>query len=154
MRQYEWLREQAAAAKPDKCIIWPHNTLGFGYGKVYVSADQPCRSTHSLACEIAHGPRPSPAHHAAHRCGQRLCFNPHHLYWATVRENADDVIRHGSLRGVRNPRAVLNDEKVAALRALYSSGTVTQREVAMRFGVSRSTVSLVVRGLLWKHVAA
>lgn len=49
-------------------------------------------------CLEAHGPA-APGQQAAHRCGNKLCVNPNHLYWADPIENMADAKRHGTLKG-------------------------------------------------------
>lgn len=44
---------------------------------------------------------------AAHRCGNRLCCNPRHLYWATADENRRD--RYGDRYGDRPRPALAGD---------------------------------------------
>jgi hypothetical protein len=61
-----------------------------------------------LVCAEAHGPPPSPKHQAAHAtpdgCFGDLCVAPHHLRWATNRENQADI--HPAMRSDRTRRAV------------------------------------------------
>jgi helix-turn-helix, Psq domain len=54
------------------------------------------------------------------------------------------------LRGEAHGRAVLTEAKVRAIRRGY--GRVSQRALAREYGVSRSTIALVVRRLRWRHV--
>jgi hypothetical protein len=48
-----------------------------------------------IVCGEAHGPPPTPKHHAAHDtpngCIGGLCVNGEHLRWATARENQQDI---------------------------------------------------------------
>jgi hypothetical protein len=53
--------------------------------------------------------------------------------------------------GARNGRARLSEVQVAEIRKLLAEGT-TCTEVARRFGVSRSTVSLIRSGRRWGGV--
>lgn len=46
----------------------------------------------------------------------------------------------------------LTEDEVRQIRRLYAEG-VPQVEISRRYGFSRSTVSRVVRGLIWKQVA-
>jgi DNA-binding XRE family transcriptional regulator len=47
----------------------------------------------------------------------------------------------------------LTEPEVAQIRALYRAGGVSHRQLARRFGVSRKTISHIINGLYWKHVA-
>jgi hypothetical protein len=61
-------------------------------------------------CEEAHGPPPTPKHHAAHDtpngCIGSLCVNGEHLRWATARENAADI--SSEVRSDRIRRGAIN----------------------------------------------
>lgn len=148
-----YLIARAEAADPNACVIWPYSKMGArrSYGKVCVEGKY--RGTHVVACEMMHGPKPTDKDHAAHACGNGLCFNPHHLYWATVRENSDDIIRHGIQKGERNPGAKLSLAQVVEIRQRYARGGITQDQLAAEYGVCQAAISFVWRGANWAHVA-
>jgi hypothetical protein len=50
--------------------------------------------------------------------------------------------------GEANPSAKLAEHQAIEIRAL--AGSLSQRKIAERYGVSRSTVSQIKLGLLWK----
>lgn len=56
-------------------------------------------------------------------------------------------------RGTANGAARLNEHVVRKIRHLYITGGWTQADLGRQFGVSRSTISLVIRGLTWAHVS-
>jgi hypothetical protein len=56
------------------------------------------------------------------------------------------------LRGERTSQAKLTDEQVRMLRAAYDSGSVTQADLMRQYGVSRTTVCLIVNRKIWKHL--
>ena len=45
------------AIETDECVLWPHGVSSRGYGAI--SIENRTRAVHVLACEIAHGPKPS-----------------------------------------------------------------------------------------------
>lgn len=97
---------------------------------------------------------------ANHHCDRQTCVNPDHLYEGTQQENIDDAIRRGRARvyppgpshGEDNGMSVLTDISVLAIRALAREGNMYQREIAALFNVTQSTVSLLRRGKVWRHV--
>lgn len=54
--------------------------------------------------------------------------------------------------GKENPRAKLNNDKVRSIKALLRNGCFTHEEIAERFQVSRSTVTLINTNRIWRHV--
>jgi hypothetical protein len=83
--------------------------------------------------ERANGPIP-PGLQLDHLCRNRGCVNPDHLEPVTAAENVQ-----------RSSKAKLDAEAVAEIR----TATGLQREIAARFGVSPSTVSLIRGGKRW-----
>jgi hypothetical protein len=107
---------------------------------------------HVIVCETFHGPRP-PGMQVAHANGVRTDRHPSNLSWKTCAGNHADKREHGTdLIGVRNGRAVLNDDRVREIRALSATG-IGARPLAARFGVSRATIRFIVQGATWRHVA-
>lgn len=67
------------------------------------------------------------------------------LIWGTRSENNADKWVHGSMpHGESHHNAVLTDEQVQQVRELYAQGH-RQIPLAMRFGVSQSSISTIVR---------
>jgi hypothetical protein len=90
---------------------------------------------------------------ALHRCGNRLCYNPDHLYAGTDKDNARDRERHGmTARGSRSGQAKLTEEQVQEIRYRYEQGEAGLN-LALAFSVSPSTISQVVLRKTWRHVA-
>ncbi|OSC38747.1 hypothetical protein [Mycobacterium decipiens] len=53
----------------------------------------------------------------------------------------------------REPRAKLTEDDVRAIRADYAAGRWGVGDLAYIYGVTQSTMSSVVRGHTWRHVA-
>ena len=144
----DYLNEVVIPHRADECLFWPFNRVAFGYGRISIDGKQ--RYVHRIVCAATHGPS---ALHAAHSCGNGHlgCVNPSHLRWATLSENNHDKIKHGtSSRGTKNPTAKLTDENVREIRRL--KGTMTQNALAAKFGVSKQTISLLLKGGVWGWV--
>jgi len=76
------------------------------------------------------------------------------LAWGTYSDNLDDAYRNGrsSTSGNANGMAKLTEDNVREIRRLYATGDFTQKELALKFGVSQSVVSGIVQRRTWKHV--
>ena len=96
----------------DHCWEWTGSLLASGYGRLRVAA-RTVRA-HRFAYELAFGPPPAGLF-VCHRCDNRRCVNPGHLFLGThdekhgrhVREGsagARRALRHPSLPGATRPR--------------------------------------------------
>lgn len=87
-----------------------------------------------------------------HLCGNKLCVNPDHLEPGTMAENAADGVRLGEvLRGSRNGRSKIGEDDARYI--ITNPDKLTGAKLALRFGVSRATISLIQSGRRWAHVA-
>jgi DNA-binding transcriptional regulator YiaG len=132
----------------EECLFWPFTRNNMGYGELRHRNKRGL--VHRHICEEIHGPPPTPKHEAAHSCGNGHlgCVSGKHLSWKTRTENQADRKKHGTgTAGERHGAAKLTNEAVAQIRSLR--GSVTQREIARRFGITQSTVSQIQRGLRW-----
>lgn len=127
-----------------------HNWTGFikpnGYGQI--SDGKRVRLTHRVAYEVARGPIPD-GFCVCHRCDNRRCVNPNHLFLGTQSDNIRDMFAKGrnrDQRGAAGPRAKLTSEAVLAIR----ESTATQLEIARQFGVHQVTVGRIRTGITWK----
>lgn len=135
----------------DECLIWPYGKSDNGYAAI--SGIKRMRSVHRYACEEIHGPPPTPTHEAAHSCGNGHmgCVNPKHLSWKTRQENHADKLLHGTHnRGERSPVAKLSAAQVREIRSM--KGRVTQGSLAKSFGVTRATVSDILKRKTWRYL--
>lgn len=136
----------------DECPIWPGRRIN-GYGSMSLNGKDVIVSRQ--VCERLYGPPPSPDHQAAHSCGKGKggCVAPHHLRWATRKENDQDKLIHGTrLFGQRNPLAKLTDEEARQIIAL--KGVMRTVEIAAKFGVSRHMVTRIQAGTARSWMAA
>jgi hypothetical protein len=78
-----------------------------------------------------------------HKCDNRKCVNPDHLFLGTKKDNTSDMIakgRHGTKR--------LTLREVFHMRRLRYSG-VKHKRLAALFGCSESNVEKIVRRHVW-----
>lgn len=145
-------KEILEKATPDQCWIWPMRREPAGYGLVTIRKKR--HKAHRVVCRMAHGEPPQEKLDAAHSCGNGHlgCVNPHHLRWATRRENVADAIRHGTMpRGFKHVFAKLNDQQVREIRDLLAQG-VRQKDIAARYPVTVAQVCHINTGRRWAHL--
>ena len=75
-----------------------------------------------------------------------------HIQAPTSSVNCPDSVRPRIARGEAAGSAVLTTEAVRTIRAAVAGGE-TRKDVARRYGVSRSLVSMIVARRRWSHVA-
>ena len=130
------------------CHVWTGCVVA-GYGQISLNG-YPAKA-HRVAYELWVGPIP-PGLFVCHRCDRKTCCNPEHLYAGDAHANMGDMVRRGrSLRGERNPKAILTAGQVAEIRRRHAAGE-TYHALAPEFGVKWQTIGSAVGGRNWKHV--
>ena len=77
------------------------------------------------------------------------------LKYGTALQNAADREIHGrTARGEGNGHSSLTAAKVLEIRALHSAGGVSMRSLGHRYDVTHKTISRIVNGRTWTHLAA
>lgn len=154
--------------KTESCWLWTGFIGPGGYGAI--RANGRTRTAHRLSWEINRGPIPRGLC-VLHNCpggDTRHCVNPDHLWLGTHGDNNRDKQQKGRCpcgdqngarlhperrpRGTSHGSAKLLEADVLAIRKLYSTGTMLQREIAAQYGVSRATIQLIVTRKTWGHI--
>lgn len=149
-----------------KCWIWQACLNSSGYGSVLISSRKVTREDGSTVYRTtrvgAH--RYSWLYHSKqdeipkgmlvlHKCGERRCVNPDHLYLGDHRDNMNDMKLHGNYhKGSAHAKAVLTERDVYNIRVLYANGNITHRELGQMYGVHPAGISFICRGETWTHV--
>lgn len=86
--------KRVSAENEDGCMLWTGPPEASGYGQLRCLG----RSwrTHRLAYYLTYGEIPK-GKQINHKCGNRLCCNPRHLYAGSAKENSQDAVRHGTV---------------------------------------------------------
>lgn len=148
-RCWQWIG--AGSSSPDRYGSINRGGHGCHYG--------PMLRAHHVSLELAGIAIPDGLN-VLHKCDNRLCVRPEHLFVGTEQDNVDDMMAKGRFRapssaakGAHNGNAKLSEKDVIAVRGLYASGRATQRELASMYGVGETQISHIITRRRWSHVA-
>jgi len=152
------LRFSAKVCKTGDCWIWTGSLSNKGYGQIRAGGRNSL--AHRVSFELFRGPIP-PGMWILHRCDNRRCVNPDHLFLGDCALNMQDCAAKGRLhfqkaprRGEEHSQAKLNSLQVTEMRELWASGGFTQKDLAKRFGISPSQATNILRYRHWRQPAA
>jgi hypothetical protein len=135
--------------KGDECWEW-QGARSQGYGRF--GLDGVAMGAHRLAWESTHGPVPS-GMSVLHRCDNRRCVRPDHLFLGSQLDNMRDAVAKGrTAAGEGHGRHRLRASQVVAIRERYATGAERLRDLADEHGMSEAVMSLIVRGQKWPRV--
>lgn len=135
--------EKVDRREPDECWNWTAGVTTKGYGSLKIEGSR-ALPAHIVSWEIHFGVRP---HYrvdrrercVCHKCDNRLCVNPQHLFLGTHAENMADM--GSKLRGSKTK--LVNRTQVRDIRILASLG-IRQETIAAKYGVCRPNISMIV----------
>lgn len=146
--QEELFRDKVIAGSSYHCWPWTGARMRDGYGSFRWNGRASPASR--VAWIIANGEIPS-GMCVCHRCDNRICVNPSHLFLGTIGDNNAD--RHskgrssgGSMPGESNPQAKVDWSAVHEIRSKALSRTA----YANKFGITYWTVRDIEVGKIWR----
>ena len=137
--------------RTDGCHLWMGKAERSGYGRVSWYGKK--RLAHRVAAYLNGILADLDSTEVVmHSCDNRLCCNPEHLCIGSQSDNMRDAVSKGRMwmpdnRGTRSANAKLTEADVAAIRARYAEGGVSQERIGAQYGVSQMVVSRIVRGV-------
>lgn len=133
----------------DECWEW-QAAIRNDYGLFSVNGTS--HSAHRVAFALDEGEPPEQL--VLHKCDNKVCCNPRHLYDGDGSDNMNDWFDRQDagqyFEGEENPNAKLTESEVKEIKRMlgeYSTG-----EIAGEFGVHPSTISNIKSGYNWADV--
>jgi ribosome-binding protein aMBF1 (putative translation factor) len=146
----------AKVDKTDGCWEWT-GCVGDGYGQIGLNGK--IIRTHRLSYIIHHPLTINLLEHreicVCHKCDNRKCVNPAHLFLGSKGDNNKDRETKGrgnQQKGEKHGRSKLTETDVREIRTRYANGGISQQQLALEYGVSQKLINLIIHRENWKHI--
>jgi hypothetical protein len=153
----------------DGCWEWQGRKYSNGYGEITTGGRKyRVRAlTHRFSYEVFFGEIGSGLM-VCHKCDNRACVNPEHLFLGTAKDNMRDASKKGRLLtgdamrraqagkmpyGEKHHRAKYTEAQALQVLSLRNAG-LKAKQVAEKTGYSYSWIYHIYRGDRWKHLSA
>lgn len=146
----ERLWSKIKRGNPDECWEWS-GTKSLGYGQIKINGKM--IHSHRLVWELTYGKIPDGLF-CLHRCDNRGCNNPKHLFLGTAKDNVDDMEIKGRAvhpKGSKAGTSKLTESQVIEIRGLRQNG-VPIKVIAKVYAVHFSQISSICTRRTWKHI--
>lgn len=137
--------------KGKECWEWEAGCFDTGYGSFHV----PKRGSilaHRFSMQLHLGVNLSRKDCVLHKCDNKKCVNPNHLFIGSLSDNIEDmVIKNRQAKGEAIGGSKLTKTDVLRIRILYKRGR-TLVELGRQFSVHYTNVQCIVHRKTWKHL--
>ncbi len=143
----KWFWKYVDKRSDNECWEWVGYKTHKGYGQISRWAGIPRSNAHRVSYKIHFGEIGEKIL-VCHKCDNRKCVNPEHLFLGTPKENMHDKINKN--RSASTGR-LLNKNIVLDIRNLRENG-VKYKELAERYNVSQNTIYDICKVNTWKNL--
>lgn len=137
-----------------QCWKWIASTFTNGYGQFNVEGRN--QKAHRISYRLYRGRIPKGLS-VLHKCDNKVCVNPYHLFLGSGLDNMRDMIAKGrdvKVAGEEHPGATITEEDVKQIRLLYETGQKKQADLCRMFNLSRPQICGIVHYRYWRKVSA
>lgn len=130
----------------DICWFWKGGSKGNGYGHAYQGRKG--MPAHRLAYLLFVGDIPD-GMDVCHKCDNRMCVNPDHLFLGSRKENMEDAKTKGRTYG--GGRKHLKEADIQEIRQRISAG-VPSHIIAAKFNITQHRLNAIKRGETYSEI--
>ena len=129
------------------CLNWTKSIRPDGYGQFRMPGTT--MKANRAAWTLFRGPI-TPSECVLHKCDNRACCNPDHLFLGDRPTNSADMVAKGrSARGERHHWAKLKSEQVTAIRSEHAAGGISMRGLGRKYGVTHENIRAILYNRTW-----
>lgn len=135
----------------NECWNWTGNKNYKGYGMFKLRGDKNVPA-HRYSYYLSCGYFPQTKEYVCHKCDNRSCVNPNHLFLGTQYDNMQDMIKkghHSWVSGSNHPNSKVKEEDVIEMRRLFDSG-VSSTKLMKMYGLGETQTLRIVNRQSWK----
>lgn len=146
-----WLK--VSKTGPDQCWNWKGSLKPRGYGALNAGRrGEGVLYAHRVSFQLHFGPIPE-CLSVLHKCDNRKCVNPSHLFLGTAKDNSRDMVaKNRESSGERHGGSKLKSPQVRQIRVLHAKGS-TATDLGSKYGVHRVTITNIVKRKTWRKAA-
>jgi len=140
--------------KTDGCWFWVGARDSKGYGNIKAGGKRTRTLSAHRASWLIHVGFIPEGSCVLHNCDTPACIRIDHLFLGTCKDNTSDMCSKGrQARGERHGMNKLTEIQVREIRDGYKKGVVSQKNLADRYGVRRTLISLIILRKRWSQLA-
>lgn len=143
-----WSRVQ----KGDGCWIWTgsYSVRGYGAFTWKLNGRWHTMNAHRAAWIIVNGPIQKGLF-VCHKCDNRKCVRPDHLFVGTAKDNSADMVAKGRSRHSDAHATKLTSDAVLQIVKLASEGK-RNKDIARMFSITEDMIGAILRRKVWRYL--
>jgi len=147
-------RLERHSKKVGDCWEWLGKKTAHGYGTLRLPTGSRAVNKHDTAHRISYRvfhPEWDGSGCVLHRCDNRVCWNPTHLFIGTLADNVRDMAsKRRNRRGEQHQGAKLTETQVREIKGSVGGS----KTLAKQYGVTHSNIDHIRSGKTWRHLDA
>jgi len=139
--------------KSNSCWEWTGTKFTQGYGSFHIRLSEwkyKREKAHRYSYKLHFGSLPKNLD-VCHKCDNRICVNPKHLFLGTKLENTMDMVSKNRQAKGSKLNTNLNESNVLNIRKEYISG-ITMKELSKKYKSGYTTINYIINRKTWRHI--